>query len=341
MNETVISTKDNKQVVYIPEKCIGCGTCVMVCPKETLVIGSVGPVARGLIDKEFLEIRPNTCITCGMCSKVCPTGALEMREDGKPAEDKTFLINAIKPTTVNDDCVHCGLCEQVCPQGCIEVDQWLSNDNEAKIDGTTTINQECCVHCGWCESVCPVDAIEVEKPFEGTWFRDEDVCQACRTCVDVCPCNALFNPDWEAGERVDKVAQRPDACIYCGACAVSCPVQAIDVKKTAIAAEMEKKKVFEKKLLDKPSAKPTLTSKLVTDKYDCLGCGNCVIVCPVNAYANKELAAGHLNNMDEKALLEVENGAVNVVDQEVCGSCGACAMICPTNAIWLEKREVE
>lgn len=340
MNETVISTKDNKQTVYIPEKCIGCGTCVMVCPKDTLVIGSVGPVARGLLDKDFLDIRPDTCITCGMCAKVCPTGALEMREDGKPVTDENYINGSIKPTTVNDDCVHCGLCEQICPQGCIEVEQWLSNDNVAKIDGQTTIDQECCVHCGWCASVCPTNAIEVEKPFAGTWVRDEDTCQACRTCVDVCPCNALFNPEWGVGERVDKVAQRPDACIYCGACAVACPVNAIDVRKTAILPDMAKKNVFEKKLVDKPSATPVLTSTLVTDRDDCLGCGNCVIVCPVNSNSDKEIAAGCLNDIDDKPLLEVENGAIKVIDQEVCGSCGACALICPTSAIWLEKREV-
>ncbi len=34
--------------VYLPENCIGCGTCVAACPKGALVIGSVGAVARGL-----------------------------------------------------------------------------------------------------------------------------------------------------------------------------------------------------------------------------------------------------------------------------------------------------
>ncbi len=340
MNEIVVQTKDNKQVVYLPEKCIGCGTCTMVCPKDTLIIGSVGPVARGLINKEYLDIR-DTCITCGMCTKICPTGALEMRVDGKPVCDENFLCSSLAPTTVNDNCVHCGVCEQICPQGAIETKQWLANDGSARIDGETIIDQETCVHCGWCSEVCPTNAITVQKPFEGTWERAEDVCQACRTCVDVCPCNALFNPEWAPGERVDKVAQRPDACIYCGACAVSCPVNAIDVQKTAIVPDMNKKALFEKKLLNKPSATPVLTSVLVTDEEACLGCGNCVIMCPVNANSSKDLAAGALNELDEKALLEVRNGTVKVIDQEVCGSCGACALICPVSAIWLEKREVE
>jgi 4Fe-4S ferredoxin len=83
-----------------------------------------------------------------------------------------------------------------------------------------------------------------------------------------------------------------------------------------------------------------LTSILKTDQDACLGCGNCVIVCPVNALSDPYLAAGHLNELDEKPLLEVLNGTVRVVNQEVCGSCATCSMICPVQAILLEKREV-
>ena len=340
MKEVVFSTKDNKQLAYLPEKCIGCGTCVMVCPKQSLSIGSVGAVARGLIDKNYLE-NSEECIVCGMCAKVCPTGALEIRVDGALLKDESYLSSAIKPTTVNDSCVHCGLCEQVCPQDCIEVIQWVAKDGGLRVEGKTNINQECCVHCGWCEAVCPVNAITVEKPFAGEWYRDEDVCQTCRTCVDVCPCGALYNCEWEPGERVEKVTQRIDACIYCGACAVSCPVDAITVKKSAIVPEMKKKELFEKKLVGIPSPRPTLTTKLVTDENACLACGNCVIVCPVNALSDTELASGHLNNLDKKPLLEVRNGSVRVIDQELCGADGTCAMICPVNAIWLETKKVE
>ena len=338
MEEIIFSEKGEKQLVYIPEKCIGCGTCVTACPKKSLVIGSVGAVARGLIEKDFLEVKPHECIVCSMCAKVCPTGALELRQEGKRVMDDSYLNVAIKQTKVSDACVHCGLCEQICPQGCIEVKQWLANDGSLVVEGETVIDQDCCVHCGWCESVCPVDAISVEKPFEGEWHREESVCTACRTCVDTCPCNALFNMEWDAGERVEKVTQRPDACIYCGACELSCPVDAIDVKKARIVPEMTKKAVFEKKIVDVEVARPILTSILATDKDACLGCGNCVVVCPVNA-SESEVGAGHLNNVDGKKLLEVENGTVKVVNQEICGSDGACAMICPVNAIWLEKRE--
>ncbi len=346
MREVLLEQREDKSHAYFPDKCIGCATCVAACPKGELVIGSVGAVARGLIDKDFIEKRSEACVFCGICAKACPTGALAVRKAEKEGAKETpeeggesYIHKAIGPTLIDESCVHCGLCVEVCPRGCIEVtDRELAQDGSLKVEGKTVVDQEACVHCGWCEAVCPVDAISVKKPFSGNFFRDELVCQACRTCIDTCPCNALFNRDWGPGEIVEKVTHRKDACIYCGACSVACPVGAITVEKTAILPEM-KKKGLEKRILGR-APRPTLTSTLMTDRDACLGCGNCVIVCPVNAISDPYLAAGHLNELDKKPLLEVVNGAVVVVNQETCGSCATCSLICPTEAIWLERREV-
>ena len=336
----IFSEKKDKKLLYSPEKCIGCGTCVQACPKGNLAIGAIGAITRGLLDANFLEIKESeACLVCGICAKVCPTGALELKQEEKSLIDMSYLSRAMKQTSVNESCVHCGLCEEICPRDCIQVTRGIAEDGSLKLVGRTHINADCCVHCGWCAEICPVNAISVEKPFKGTWTRAEDVCQACHTCVEVCPANALFNKKAKPGERVEKITHRPDACIYCGACAVSCPVRAIDVRKTAILPDVEKKSVLEKKLLDAPVPDASLRTCLETDETACLGCGNCVIVCPVNALNNRELAAGYLNDMDEKTLLEVKNGRISIVDQDCCGADGACAMICPVNAIWLVKKE--
>jgi len=342
MREVLLESRDDNQQIYFPEKCIGCGSCVQICPKGDLVIGSVGAVARGLIDKDFIEKRiSNACVFCALCARVCPTGALEVRKAGKAEKDDSYLSVAVQSTTFNEKCVHCGLCVEVCPQGCIEItDRKLAMDGSLKMRGKTQIDLNSCVHCGWCAQVCPVGAISFQKPFAGEFSRDDKVCQACRTCVQVCPANALFNKEWQQGEIVEKVTHRKDACIFCGACAQACPVRAISVRKTAIIPEMKGKKAFEKKLFD-PAPWPTLTSALQIDNFACLGCGNCVIACPVNALSDPYLASGHLNELDGKPLLEVLNGCVNVVNQEKCGSCATCAMICPVEAIWLERREVK
>lgn len=49
-------------------------------------------------------------------------------------------------------------------------------------------------------------------------------CINCRRCTEVCP-HGVFA---EGNDRADLV--RPASCMECGACALNCPVQAIDVQ---------------------------------------------------------------------------------------------------------------
>lgn len=109
MKEVLLELREDRQQVYLPEKCIGCGTCVQVCPRGELVIGSVGAVARGLINKDYIEKRREACVFCGLCARVCPTGALEVGVAGKAEKDGSYLHVALKTTLVNENCTHCGL----------------------------------------------------------------------------------------------------------------------------------------------------------------------------------------------------------------------------------------
>ena len=137
MREVLLESREDKSQFYLPEKCIGCGTCVQVCPKGELIIGSVGAVARGLIDKDFIEKRKSgACVFCALCARVCPTGALEVRVAGKAEKDESYLSVALKPTVADEKCVHCGLCADVCPQACIELkDRRLAEDGSLKLAG--------------------------------------------------------------------------------------------------------------------------------------------------------------------------------------------------------------
>ncbi|MDR3567002.1 MAG: 4Fe-4S binding protein [Syntrophobacteraceae bacterium] len=56
-----------------------------------------------------------------------------------------------------------------------------------------------------------------------------------------------------------------------------------------------------------------------TDPDDCLGCGECAVICPVQAV---QMAGG-----------------VPVTDTEWCIGCGVCATVCPTEAVFLEVRQ--
>ena len=264
MREVLLESRDDRQHVYLPDKCIGCGSCVAVCPKGELVIGSVGAVARGLIDKDFIEKkRSGACVLCAMCARVCPTGALDLRTAGKSEKDESYLSVALQATAVNDSCVHCGLCAEVCPQSCIEIeDRHLAEDGKPE-GGRKDADRPQSLHPLWlvrCRLPCR-RLYPSTSPSPGSSTRDDRVCQACRTCVHTCPANALFNKEAAPGEMVEKVTHRKDACIYCGACEQACPVAAIRVTKTAIVPEMKGKKALEKKL-SAPAPRPTLTSVL-------------------------------------------------------------------------------
>ncbi|WP_141706344.1 4Fe-4S dicluster domain-containing protein, partial [Methanosarcina sp. A14] len=72
MRLSVFAEKKDKQLIYFPEKCIGCGTCVQACPKGNLAVGAVGAITRGLLDADFLEMKDSeACLVCGICAKVC------------------------------------------------------------------------------------------------------------------------------------------------------------------------------------------------------------------------------------------------------------------------------
>ena len=53
--------------MYSAAKCIGCGTCVSVCPCDALTLSSSGVAADN-----------GRCTLCGKCADVCPAKAFEM-----------------------------------------------------------------------------------------------------------------------------------------------------------------------------------------------------------------------------------------------------------------------
>ncbi len=50
-------------------KCIGCGSCVNVCPQGVLELQEKAKV-----------VKPENCIGCKSCESVCPVGAIKVEE---------------------------------------------------------------------------------------------------------------------------------------------------------------------------------------------------------------------------------------------------------------------
>ncbi len=75
------------------------------------------------------------------------------------------------------------------------------------------------------------------------------------------------------------------------------------------------------------------------DEEKCTGCGNCVIVCPANVAAEKEVARGTGPKGDE-VVFRVENGVSKIINLQRCRrfppdriNCRVCEEYCYTRAI--------
>jgi pyruvate formate lyase activating enzyme len=76
--ESIIPTA---QKMYAKEKCIGCGTCVEVCPTNAITL-----TPRGIVTD--LEL----CRLCGKCAEVCPTKATEISGHEESIEEIMSII---------------------------------------------------------------------------------------------------------------------------------------------------------------------------------------------------------------------------------------------------------
>ena len=59
------------------------------------------------------------CIGCGRCYKVCPRNVLDLVEreldDDEDDDDDNMMVMSLKDS---NDCIGCGSCGRVCPKGC-------------------------------------------------------------------------------------------------------------------------------------------------------------------------------------------------------------------------------
>ena len=69
------------------------------------------------------DLNQEKCIGCGRCYKVCPRDVLDLIDRGEDMEmddedydeDDTASVMTIKNA---GDCIGCGACGRVCPKGC-------------------------------------------------------------------------------------------------------------------------------------------------------------------------------------------------------------------------------
>ena len=120
--------------------CCGFGSCVKVCPFDSIHI--VDGIA--VVDKE-------ACKACGKCVAVCPKHLIEIVPyDQKHlvkcnSQDKGKAV--MQACTAG--CIGCKMCEKVCESDAVHV-----------VDNIAHIDPEKCTNCGKCAEKCPKKIIK-------------------------------------------------------------------------------------------------------------------------------------------------------------------------------------
>lgn len=237
VTKTVDGTQIKIQEKYLVEKyelvldrlkCVGCGQCSIVCPKEAIRFGPAAAVyenkPKDLNASVVDSIDPEKCVYCGTCTVFCPFDAIHLYKNDKKIPDERLEVNT----------------EKALPK--LESEEIFADNIKRKVkvywDGEIDVTYE-----------IPDKKSEFKQYYMNKCPGD------CRKCEEICPTDAIsFNDEDKAFETKDFIQVDDEKCIKCSACMLVCPQDNFKVKWTDIKTSGAYNAIFwdpiRKRLLD-------------------------------------------------------------------------------------------
>lgn len=314
MLSVVREGKEYRSLSHNNAKCLGCGICADVCPTNSINLGPILPIARGLLKTNKITINDDCCL-CGLCASACPFDSLDLNIENVNTKNRAEYPKWAHYAQINEkECIYCGRCEKSCPQEAIYLNRTLPDVRDL-VKGESEVDHDKCIYCGICEEMCPAEAITMHRnqinssnqSIASSVEIDESKCIYCSICKKICPVEAIkivcttcmAHEDIKIPEIKGNIILDQKACVNCGWCQWICPVEAAEVSKP-----------FE--------------GDLVYDEdFTCKGdtCHACEDVCPCNAISIVE--------------------GKSKVNPLFCTLCGACAKSCPQEGITIKRNKMK
>ena len=376
-----IKNKNNK--IILTDDCFGCVLCSNKCPYDAIHIEKT-------LSEPLRENPPNIntklCRACGACVQACKTGAIHLSSKG----DGHFHSEVD-----SEKCIGCGYCYRVCPADAIKYGSILPKAIEG--GNTLVINQDTCIGCMDCTRVCPSKG-SIQVGTNKLPYINPSYCARCEECMNICPSQSIeYLGRDEAFEIFDKleslelikeildgdIEKLASDTIEVDAVLKDMTMKFNDLKGSEVPT-INDSEIFRAEIMD--TFKNNLNSYIPKDinvtcvsnlveffppireidviEDNCIGCGMCIGVCPVNAitanlpepieisddcvYCGQCVATckfdaikiieSYYEAKKDKfyfvrcSINKLREGYFTITD-EYCQSCGVCINICPTNAL--------